>query len=248
MAHKKNFARGNNGRRAHGKEAPVPIDALNSVCPYYTMYPLSFPLGVLQRIQRQGTWVLDPFCGRGTTNFAARILGLPSVGIDASPIAVAIAKSKLVVAEAREVVAAAKRLIARARNVSMPEGKFWQLAYHPDTLVDLACLRAELMNARDNPAYTVLRAIVLGALHGPVSKKVPSYFSNQCPRSFSPKPDYAVRYWKSQNLKPRKVDVLAVIQTRAQRYLRNLPVQTCGGILLEDSRQIDAYKFGRRFG
>lgn len=27
-------------------------------------------------------WVLDPFCGRGTTNFAARLRGLPSVGVN----------------------------------------------------------------------------------------------------------------------------------------------------------------------
>jgi hypothetical protein len=58
------------------------FQALNAVCPYFTMYPLSFPLKILQRHAQPESWVLDPFCGRGTTNYAARLLGLPTIGID----------------------------------------------------------------------------------------------------------------------------------------------------------------------
>jgi hypothetical protein len=65
------------------------VVTLNALCPYYTMYPLDFPLRVLANRIRPQEWVLDPFCGRGTTNFAARLVGLSSVGIDSSPIAVA---------------------------------------------------------------------------------------------------------------------------------------------------------------
>ena len=61
--------------------------ALNAVCPYFTMFPLGFPLRVLSRGERDGGAVLDPFCGRGTTNIAARLLDLPSVGIDSHPLA-----------------------------------------------------------------------------------------------------------------------------------------------------------------
>jgi DNA modification methylase len=38
---------------------------------------------------------MDPFCGRGTTNYASRIVGLPSIGIDSSPVAVALSQAKL---------------------------------------------------------------------------------------------------------------------------------------------------------
>jgi hypothetical protein len=48
------------------------------------MFPLSFPVRILQRAS-VGDWVLDPFCGRGSTLFAARLLGLPSVGLDSNP-------------------------------------------------------------------------------------------------------------------------------------------------------------------
>src|SRR5258708_38124610 len=81
------------------RERPLTDDAesflsLNTVCPYYTMFPLEFPLKRLRRAQPD-EWVLDPFCGRGTTMFAARLRGLRCVGIDSNPIAAAIAAAKL---------------------------------------------------------------------------------------------------------------------------------------------------------
>jgi len=39
--------------------------ALNAVCPYYTMFPLEFPLVVLTRHSRPKQRILDPFCGKG---------------------------------------------------------------------------------------------------------------------------------------------------------------------------------------
>lgn len=46
--------------------------ALNAICPYYTMLPLGFPIAELKRAGGDDA-VLDPFCGRGTTLFAARL-------------------------------------------------------------------------------------------------------------------------------------------------------------------------------
>src|SRR5690349_2261633 len=76
---------------------------LNAVCPYYTMFPLDFPLGQL-RLYPDARRVLDPFCGRGTTLYAARLTGRQAVGIDINPVAVAIARAKTVQASAAAVV------------------------------------------------------------------------------------------------------------------------------------------------
>ena len=67
--------------------------ALNAICPYFTMFPLEFPYRILDRYARQGDAVLDPFAGRGTTLYAARLLGLNAFGIDSNPVAVAISES-----------------------------------------------------------------------------------------------------------------------------------------------------------
>src|ERR1700693_1555089 len=69
--------------------------ALNAVCPYYTMFPIEFPISVLERFGKRRLRVVDPFCGRGTTIFAARLKGHQAYGIDSSPIAIAIARAKL---------------------------------------------------------------------------------------------------------------------------------------------------------
>lgn len=205
------------------------------------MFPLDFPLGVLRERAAQGDWVLDPFCGRGTTNYAARVLGLPSIGVDSSPVAVAIAHAKLVNTTPRRIVAAAERILAASRLAQAPpDGEFWQQAYRPEVLIALCRLRAELLRDCRSPARKALRAIVLGALHGPRTRGRPSYFSNQCPRTYSPKPRYAVSFWRERGLQPPEVDVIELIRTRAERYYAHQPVGE-GLVGLADSRDATAF-------
>jgi len=217
------------------------VDALNAVCPYYTMYPLEFPLNFLKRHGNPGEWVLDPFCGRGTTNFAARLLGMPSFGIDSSPIAAALAQAKLVYSSPRNVVASARDILASTTGPGIPCGEFWDWAYHPETLIDLCRLREALITSCTSASRVLLRAIVLGALHGPLLKGAPSHFSNQAPRTFAPKPRYSVKFWRERNLRPQKVDVLKLVQTRAERYLSVRPPDVPGKAIIADSRATETY-------
>lgn len=218
------------------------IDALNGVCPYYTMYPLDFPLRVLKEHGKRGDWVLDPFCGRGTTNFAARLLGMPSGGMDSSPVAVALAKAKLASAEPKQIVAKAKAILNSAKKpASIPAGEFWKLAYHERTLVQICQLREALLEECSAPARILLRAIILGALHGPRPKGMPSYFSNQSPRTFAPKPNYAVKFWTAHGMQPECVDMLSIIRTRAERYLAAPLPDAEGRVEIGDSRAPEAF-------
>lgn len=214
-----------------------PISRLNAICPYFTMYPLDFPLQHLASA-RKGDWILDPFCGRGTTNFAARLRGLPNVGIDASPVAVAIAKAKLVTTTAEEVIAEARAILAGPSPVDVPQGHFWELAYHPETLLDLCRLREALLIRCDTPSRVMLRAVILGILHGPLRVRQPSYLSNQMPRTYATKPEPAVRYWRRHGLRPPRVDVLDVIARRVQHVLAELPPPVFGTVIYGDSRDL----------
>ena len=211
---------------------------LNTICPYFTMFPLEFPLGILKTHARPNARVLDPFCGRGTTNFAARLLGLRTVGIDASRVATAATQAKLVAPTPREIIDAAKAILRRRqKTVEIPEGEFWGLAYHSDVLRALCLIRDALL--RDLIAAHVvaaLRGIILGALHGPVGRTKHSYFSNQCPRTYGPKPAYAVKFWTRRGLLPPQVDVLAIIAERAHRYYGTASQKVVGGAIEGDSR------------
>lgn len=210
---------------------------LNAICPYFTMFPLRFPMDIMGSRRTKPTWVLDPFCGRGTTGLAARIQGIPSVGFDVSPVAVAVAQSKGVAPTPEEIVSEARAIIARGSELpKQPLGEFWELAYHPSVLRTLCLLREDLMSQSLTSARFALRGIILGALHGPLSKRKASYFSNQAPRTFASKPTYSVRFWRNRGLCPPEVDVLEIIRVRSVRYYSERLPEVDYLVLQHDSR------------
>jgi hypothetical protein len=189
---------------------------LNAICPYFTMFPLEFPFGILKRGAQRGEVVLDPFAGRGTTLYAARLHGLPAFGIDSNPVAVAISQAKLANTTPTRIVRSAETILASRREPEhVPDGPFWRLAFHEEVLITLCRLREGLLANCGSDARKALRALILGSLHGPLSKQEPSYFSNQSPRTFAPKPAYSVKYWKKRGLSPPRVDALRIIERRA---------------------------------
>jgi hypothetical protein len=219
---------------------------LNVVCPYYTMFPLSFPLRALADAGSDGS-VLDPFCGRGTTAYAARLLGLRTVGIDADAVAVAIASSKLVSRTSIQVEARLNDLLdAVATPDNVPEGDFWSLAFERATLLEICRVREALRTASTDDDI-LLRAILLGILHGPQSVRAPNYLSNQMPRTYATKPRPAVVYWKKTGLQPRRVDVRAAVGRRARYLLKQVPETTAGRIMQGDSRRLADYALNDRF-
>jgi len=124
----------NRKNEAVDRERRKPSIALNAICPYYTMFPLSFPVSVLERFKKRKLRVADPFCGRGTTIFAARLKGHQAYGIDASPIAIAIARAKLAETTDEEVLDLAEKILESQLKVRLPKGEFWEWAYDADTL------------------------------------------------------------------------------------------------------------------
>lgn len=221
---------------------------MNAICPYYTMYPLEFPLRVLSKSQSEMEWILDPFCGRGTTNYAARLLGKPSIGHDSSEIAVAIAKAKLTKTTVNRVLRATTNILENAQFLpKIPQGEFWELAFNKKTLLEICIFRETLLKNCSSDARIVLRAILLGSLHGPVNKGEPSYFSNQCLRTFAPKPSYSVDFWKKHKLKPKRIDIFNLVKKKAERYLMELPNSVDGNIYVKDSRDSDVFNYNQKF-
>src|SRR5690348_7359303 len=114
------------------------VYALNAVCPYFTMFPLDFPIAVLRELgasrKRKGI-VVDPFCGRGTTNLAALTYAKATIGVDTAPVAVAVTAGKLSASSAsvESVVETAKELLNQDAP-ELPEGDFWLLAFEPSVL------------------------------------------------------------------------------------------------------------------
>jgi len=211
--------------------------ALNAICPYFTMFPLRFPYSILHRNAKSTDWVLDPFCGRGTTNYASRMLGLPSIGIDSNPVAVAITQSKLVNTTPSSILYAAKRILDEVEEpIEIPTGEFWAWAFDKKVFHTICRLREGLINNCRSDARKALRAIIMGALHGPKQKTFPSYFSNQSPRTYAPKPRYAVSFWMKNRMHPQRVNVIEIIERRANRYYGSKLTRGAGLAICGDSR------------
>jgi len=201
-----------------------PSNALNAICPYFTMFPLEYPLRVLRRHKATAPVVMDPFCGRGTTLFAARKLGLAARGIDASPVAVAVAQAKLAKIDTTAVLALASTLMKTHAAAPVPKSEFFKHAFAPGTLAAISAIRSGLLGlTRQSDASVVLRATMLGCLHGPTNglNQSVSYFSNQMPRTFAPKPDYALRFWAQRKLVPSEAQVMQVLARKLSRFEHN---------------------------
>jgi hypothetical protein len=164
------------------------------------------------------------------------LLGLNSLSIDSTPVAAAITAAKLVSVSAEEVVKEARAILAVERDEDVPRSVFWQKAYKRSVLVSICRLRAELARDCSTSARVALRAVVLGALHGPRTKTSPSYLSNQSPRTYAPKPRYAVAFWRRHGLVPPDVDVIDVVARRAQRYFAVAGSRVRGRVVMGDSR------------
>jgi len=203
------------------------------------MFPLDFPLNILKRRARTGDIVLDPFCGRGTTNFAARLVGVHSLGVDSSPVAAAITAAKLVNITIDNILTEARSILVGCEARYVPTGEFWHWAFHPTVLGALCRFRESFLEDCTSDARIALRGIILGALHGPKQKTFPSYFSNQSPRTYAPKPAYATRFWKKRGLEPDPIDVLSVIERRAKRYYAT-SYDITGSVRLADSRDAES--------
>jgi hypothetical protein len=210
------------------------------------MFPLEYPFRILKGFRQSPPVVLDPFCGRGTTIYAARHMGMVPWGIDTSPIAVAIARAKLASASLEEADRFIDELLASEPD-RVPETAFFRSAFSKGTLHEVCSLRQGLMRMKKNTDVSVLvRAAALGCLHGPRSKtrENAAYFSNQMPRTFSTKPSYSVRYWKEGGLKAPKVGAKEVLLRKLERVLA-LKERRCGTleqILLADAADPATYK------
>jgi hypothetical protein len=213
------------------------------------MFPLSFPFEALAKA-KPNEWVFDPFCGRGTTIFAARLRGLPSVGLDSNPVAGAIAASKLPMVRASEVTSLARDILDDTKPGPVPgtpQGEFWELCYATKTLREICRIRNYLLAQCSTRVEVALRGIVLGILHGPRNKGKPTYLSNQMPRTYSTKPKPAVRYWRKHKMMPVEIDVLDAIDRRARFSFKQVPPSMLGKIITSDSRTFDFTQLAPRY-
>ena len=122
---------------------------------------------------RASTMVLDPFVGSGTTLLASDVVGIPSVGVEAHPFVVRVARAKLLWGTPiNEFIAKADAILRRARTMTSIKSQYPDLVYRcftDDTLSRLDKLRRAWMEENDNTNASELAWLALTAILRPTS-------------------------------------------------------------------------------
>lgn len=91
-------------------------DSIHSIHPYPAKFISEIPRNLIKIIGvPKDTWILDPFCGSGTTLTEAQLAGIPSLGIDLNPIACLMSSVKTRPLT-KSLVPFAEKTISEARN------------------------------------------------------------------------------------------------------------------------------------
>lgn len=184
----------------------------------------SFPLRIAhQLLNEYGVArgiVFDPFCGKGTTLSAARLLGCPAYGIDIAPEAAICAAAKLVDVRYDRVQDYIEGLrLDTPVHATVPDTV--KTFFHQDTLRQVLRVRDQLLQTLtdgsepDRSSATFVLACLLGILHGHAS------FSLSIPsaHAYAMAPRYVERYAATRGLTVPMRDVKRCLLEKARRCL-----------------------------
>ena len=183
---------------------------------YRACFKPQLPRFFIERFTAPGGVVYDPFAGRGTTLIEAALLGRRAVGNDVNPLSAMLAAPRL---DPPNLEAIAERLRRLSRDLPAAEIDPELLTfYHPNTLRDIARLRAHFLRDADDAVDAWLRMICLNRLTGHSS----GFFS-----VYTLPPNQAVsvarqrKINQQRNQVPPERDVFAIILKKSRALLKD---------------------------
>lgn len=124
---------------------------------YYGKFPPTIPRKLLRDFRpKPGTWVLDNFSGCGTTLVEAKCEGIPSIGVDISPLATLASQVKTTYLPAHVIMDGASAVIKAARQKSKPAGVSDEKWFVAATAADLTRLKRSILDLKPGPLRSLL--------------------------------------------------------------------------------------------
>lgn len=191
---------------------------------YRACFKPQLPGFFIERLTTPGDIVYDPFMGRGTTLVQAALLGRVPVGCDVNPLSRVLAEPRLDPPHLEDVDAALAAVDFAAR-ADVPDDLL--VFYHPDTLREIAALRAHLL-ARERagtltPADRWVRMVAVNRLTGHST----GFFSVY---TFPPNQAVSARSQARINARRKQVpprrDVAAIIRRKSRALLSDVTPET----------------------
>jgi DNA modification methylase len=120
---------------------------------YRACFKAQLPAFFIERLTQRGSYVYDPFAGRGTTLIEAALLGRAVAGTDINPLSAALIIPRLSPPTNQQVF---ERLssISLDDPGSMPEDLL--AFYHPETLAEICALRQYLLDRLSSGAFDAI--------------------------------------------------------------------------------------------
>ncbi|MBI3986596.1 MAG: DNA methylase [Lentisphaerae bacterium] len=226
--------------------------SLHAICPYFAMFPETFVREHVEAYSKKDDWVFDPFCGRGTTILESLLSGRNAAGSDINPVAFCVSRAKAerpTLDQVTERIAQLKEDYEQTcpdqwKKMRLALPPFFRRAFFASTLSELLFLRA-VLKWRTDRAERFIAALILGSLHGEMDRSR-AYFSNQMPRTICLKPDYSLRYWRDNELFPKKRRVFDMLRPKAECRLKDLPECHTGKVKMTDARRVSNHFPGLR--
>jgi hypothetical protein len=190
--------------------------------PYYAMFPTNFADRVVSRYSTTGAVVLDPFAGRGTTLFSAGTNSRCGIGVEINPVGWVYSSVKLKPAPETLVM---KRVFDvwykrhHYRNQAEDLPRFFKKCFHKHVREFLVTARGQL-DWRNSRVDRTLMAFLLVYLHG----KRTQALSNQMRQTKSMSPQYALAWWRDNEMRVPNVDPVEFLLDRVRwRYALGVP-------------------------
>lgn len=202
---------------------------------YYAMFPVDFAFDVVSEYSKPGDKVLDPFCGRGTSLFAASALGRMAHGIDINPLGYLYSSVKLAPADKDDVLARLEEIYDLRHSYTDEAAQYdeyFKMCYCHEVLYFLLAARDNLKWKEDEVDRT-LAAFVALHLHD----KIGAGLSNQMRMTKSLSKQYSINWWKAHNLStPPEINPYKMLADKIERrYAKGKPRCRSGEVSLGDS-------------
>ena len=204
--------------------------SLHYVVPYQACFAPQIPEFFIKNFSEKGDIVLDPFCGRGTTVLEANQQNRIGLGVDVSPLALEIAKSKLKNITYEQVK---ERLSQIDFSKEILDGyNDFKDIYHPKTYSQIVNLKEQLT---DSAVDNLIRSIIFGRLHGHSH----GFFSVWTFNVISFSKDRIKKQSEKRGLKPDFRDVVPRILKKAKTVLEHPVIeQPKSKLFKSDSRNL----------
>jgi DNA modification methylase len=120
---------------------------------YRACFKPQLPAFFIERLTQRGSYVYDPFAGRGTTLIEAALLGRAVAGTDINPLSAALILPRLSPPTSQQIL---ERLASISLDYcgSIPEDLL--AFYHPKTLAEICALRQYLLDRLSSGAFDAI--------------------------------------------------------------------------------------------